>query len=365
MRRIAGAPRFALLGHPADYPHFAQLIENRDGEIVAARIRKHEAAFSRFIDWMPPYATSYRPVLRTPDLEIEGRLLICPILPQQMTTPQHLKRAHEKVEQACRLAAEMGAGVMALGGFTSILAGPRANRLASELGLTITSGNALTAALAVAQLHEALGTTDQISEPVAILGATGDIGRTCAHLLAEAGVRLRLVARDPPRLEALRAALPGAPAKIVSLDEAISGTRVIIAATSSAEPLITLDQLRPDAVVADVGFPKTLSGRSERADVTVFDAGLARLPHDMGLEAYTNLGRSDLLFGCFAEGLVLAALPELAHLASLQGEADGGKARTLFEAARRLGIRPGPLSHASRPSSNVQKQQAPKVETVA
>jgi len=343
-----GTPCFALLGHPADYPHFVQLIENRDGAGVADRIRRHEAAFSSFIDWMPPYATSYRPVLRTPAHEMEGRLLICPILPQQLTTPQQLKRAYEKVSQACRLAAELGAPVIALGGFTSILAGPRASRLSSDLGLTITSGNALTAALAVAQLHDALGTANAISEPVAILGATGDIGRTCAHLLAESGTRLRLVARDPVRLEALRSALGGA-AEIVSLDEAVSGTRVIIAATSSTEPLIALAKLRPGAVVADVGFPKTIVRASERPDVTAFDAGLARLPHDMGLEAYTNLGRSDLLYGCFAEGIVLAARPDLAHLASLQGEANGSKARILLEAALGLGLRPGPTSRDASP----------------
>jgi fatty aldehyde-generating acyl-ACP reductase len=351
MSENANRSTFALLGHPAGYEHFVRLVESADGPAVAQRLRQHKATFLRFIDWTPSYATKHRPILHSQHGDIEGRLIVCPFLPQQITSPSQMKRAYEKVAEGCRIAAELGTAVVALGGFTSIVAGPQADNLASSLGLTITSGNSLTAALAVAQLKEAANFYQRSlsNEPIAILGASGDIGRTCIDLLKGVSNQLIVAARNPARLRAIRENLPDVNVEISSVLAAVGKARLIIAATSAPTSLLPISSLQPGTIVCDVGYPKTLVDDVSRPDVLVFPGGIARLPNHHGLDSYTDLPGPDLLFGCFAEGIVLTANAEYTRLATVQGHADGQRAMALLVAAARIGIRPAPIYHNGQP----------------
>jgi fatty aldehyde-generating acyl-ACP reductase len=335
---------FALLGHPADYQHFVRFIQSADGTSVAQRVRRHEQSFRSFMDWMPCYATSRRLAVRLACGELEGRLIVCPFLVQDIKTPRQLRRARDKVVQGCQLAVELGANAIALGGFTSILLGSAVPHIESASGAFSTAGNSLTAALAVAQLRQAASTLGRsLDQPIAILGASGDIGRSCAQILADVSGHLILSARNFDRLNAVRAELPSIKTEIVPADEVAKYARTIVVATSSAEPLLHITNLQSGTIVCDVGYPKTLSTDNQRSDVLVFPGGLAKLPTALGLEYYTGLPASDIIFGCFAEAIVLAARPDLRHLASVQGQADGRKGLVLLDAARQLGIYPAPI----------------------
>jgi fatty aldehyde-generating acyl-ACP reductase len=357
--------RFALLGHPADYNHFIRLME---GESTGRRQRlaRHERTFAKMVEWMPSYATAHRPKLRLDGVDLEGRLIVCPFFPERIASPQQMKRAHDKVVEGCRLAKKIGATVVALGGFTSIVEGAHGNSLAADLGLTITSGNSLTAALASVQLRAALAAAGRAieHEPIAIIGATGDVGRACTQLLAPMAGSLILVARNRARLELLRSQVRAAVPMTIDVDPRaalLAGS--VIAATSTAAPLIDIAELRPGSIICDVGFPKNLTdATASRDDVLIFSGGLAQLPDSIDLHSYTALPAPHLIHGCFCEGIVLAARPEFVSLAANQGDAEADRATALLELATGLGIRPAPLYAGGRLVDNHAVARMPRRE---
>jgi predicted amino acid dehydrogenase len=344
--------RFALLGHPANYAHFTQLAQGLSRPGGRPRLDKHEKTFAAFVEWMPSYVTQHRPSVGLRGRDLEGRLIVCPFFPDRISTPQQMKRAHDKVVAGCRLAKDLGASVVALGGFTSILEGAHGNALAEQLDLTITSGNSLTAALAAAQMRAALKAAGRPieEETIAVLGATGDVGRTCTRMLAQHVKRMILVARNRARLDALRSQIGSAiPVEIDVDPRAALAAGSVIAATSAADPVLHESELRPGTIVCDVGFPKNLSeAPASRDDVLIFSGGLGELPGPIDLHSYTGLPTPNLLHGCFCEGIVLAARPDQLMLAAPQGRAGADRANALFEAARELGIAPAPLYRGGR-----------------
>jgi fatty aldehyde-generating acyl-ACP reductase len=344
--------RFALLGHPANYDHFVRLVQSSSESVSGRRLYSHQKTFAKFIDWMPSYVTNHRPVVALRHGTVEGRLIVCPFFPGQIKSPQQLKCAYNKVVAGCELAKQIGASVVSLGGFTSILEGANGNAVAERLGLTITSGNSLTAALAVAQLRAVLEAARRPieQETVAVVGATGDIGRVCTLLLASSAKRLILIARNRTRLEAFATQIgTKIPVEIATDLRSVLSARVLITAAGATEPILTESELAPGTIGCDVGYPKNLSeGISRREDVLIFSGGLANLPEPVDLQSYSGLPAQNLLHGCFCEGIVLASRPENERHATAQGQADLKCANALFNAATKLGIEPAPAYRGNR-----------------
>jgi predicted amino acid dehydrogenase len=343
--------RFALLGHPASYDHFVRLCQDSAKPAINDRLNRHRKTFAKFVNWMPSYVTHHRPVVRLSSGVVEGRLIVCPFFPDEIKTATEMKRAYEKVVSGCELAQQIGAKVVSLGGFTSILEGANGNALAERLGLTITSGNSLTAALAVAQLLNLLEDADRPieRETVAVIGATGDVGRNCALMLAKRARRIYLIARNRARLEALQQEIGGPGVEIATDPQAALAARVIVAAAASATPVLNESDLASGTIVCDLGYPKNFSEAPEtRRDVLIFSGGLANFPEPVDLQSYAGLPTQRLLHGCFSEGIVLAARSENLRLAAAQGHADVDRANTLLQLAAELGIVPAPPYRGNR-----------------
>ena len=352
MTEAAQDIRFVLLGHPADYDHFVELAQHSAKSAKPERFERHRATFRKFMEWMPSYVTTHRPAVATRAGIVTGRLVVCPFFPDEIKSPQQMKRAYDKVVAGCKLAKELGAHVVGLGGFTSILEGANGNVLAARLGLTITSGNALTAALAIEQVRAVLVQAKRPleRETVAVIGATGDIGRVCTLELAKSAKRLVLIARNRDRLEALRAEI-GKDTGIEVASDPLAARRasVIVAAASASTPIITKAQLAPGTIACDVGYPKNLSeAPAARDDVLIFSGGLAKLPGPIDLKSYTRLPAPDLLHGCFSEAIVLAAKPEYLGLSTDQGGANIDRVKAIFKAASELGFEPAPPYRGDR-----------------
>lgn len=335
---------FALIGHPASYDHFVRLMKATGGEAAADRLMEHRKSFGKLIEWMPPYFSRHAIAFDAGGVEVHGKLIICPILPEALQSLAAIKQAYAKVLQACRMAVDAGARVISLGGFTSIVLRGRDPDIA---GVTITTGASLTAALAVAQLETAFAdqARDFSAEPITIIGATGDVGSIVTALLAAKGCRLNLVARTQADLENLQASLPAGDITLATHpNAAISQSGAIVAATNASSGLFDLGELAANTILCDIGYPKTFANaHPEGGRISqVFAGGIAQFPHDLGLQDYSELKTGNLLFGCFTEGMILAAVTKTEtrglHLASAE------RARGLFEQAQRFGIAPGPVA---------------------
>jgi fatty aldehyde-generating acyl-ACP reductase len=242
--------------------------------------------------------------------DIEGWLVACPLTPNRMTqVPTEV--AYRKIVQTGRLAEKLGAKILGLGAFTSVI-GDAGITISKRLSIPVTTGNSYTVAVAVEAVREAARQMEiALSEArAAIVGATGAVGSVCAQLLAQDVAEMVLVGKHLPRLEEVKAhvqAMAGAHVSLATEIEAIKKADLIITVTSAIETIIEPRHLKPGAVVLDVARPRDISRQvvEERNDVLVIEGGMVEVPGpvDFGFDFGFPL---KMAYACMAEVMILA-----------------------------------------------------------
>jgi predicted amino acid dehydrogenase len=344
---LSAASDFALLGHPSDYQHLSEILLRSRPGYGRDRLERYERTISTMVEWAPSYVSASDLVAPVAEGgERSGILVVCPFLPSGLTTPAGVAKAYAKVVGGCRMARDHGARIIGLGGFTSIVAG-QGERLRREVDIALTSGNTLTAALALEQIDGLIARLgwDLSQRTVAIVGATGDIGRACALVLGPRAGRLVLVGRSVTRLDALAQDL--GPALSITTSHDVADTlaaNLIIAATSSADPLLDEAHLRPGTVVCDVSYPKTVRRSAPpRDDVLVFAGGIAELPFELQISYLTRLPGASLVHGCYAETIALSMAGRDESFSIGQGRISPERITEIRALACDAGIGPAPL----------------------
>jgi predicted amino acid dehydrogenase len=242
--------------------------------------------------------------------EIEGWLIAVPYTaPRMLALPP--REVYRKIIAAGQLAKELGAKVLGLGAYTSVV-GDGGVTIAKALDIAVTSGDSYTAAVAARAVREAAQRMDidVRRSTVAVVGATGAVGGVVTRLLAPEAGRLLLVARHRERLE--RSAAEVREVYDVDVDVStevadIREAKIVVTVTSAGGNLIQPEQLRSGAVVCDVSRPRDVSWKvaQQRNDVLVFDGGLVRVPGavDFGFDYGPP---PDMTYGCMAETMTLA-----------------------------------------------------------
>jgi fatty aldehyde-generating acyl-ACP reductase len=242
--------------------------------------------------------------------EIKGWLIACPFTPRQMLElPEG--RVYRKIIQTGRMAERLGAQIVGLGAFTSVVGDARVS-IADSLSVPITTGDSYTVAIAV----EAIQRTAQVMDiplknaTAAAVGATGAIGQVCAELLADDVARLILIGQRADLLEALRDRLRvRAHSELVvstSMDS-LAESQLILTVTSAVHEVIHPQHLQPGSVVCDVARPRDVSAMvaAARDDILVIDGGMVDVPGSV--DFYFNFGfPPGKAYACMAETMVLA-----------------------------------------------------------
>ncbi|MBN1262032.1 MAG: shikimate dehydrogenase [Anaerolineae bacterium] len=242
--------------------------------------------------------------------EIEGWLIAVPYTAQRMLAlPTH--EVYRKIVAAGELAERLGAKVLGLGAYTSVI-GDGGLTIARELDIPVTSGDSYTAAIAVRATRQAASMMNiELSKTtLAIVGATGAIGGAVAQKLGPEAGQVLLVGRRAERLTQVAERVQAQGAHDVALTQNIADLReaeVVITVTSAGGGLVKPEYLRSGAVVCDVSRPRDVSWQvaQMRNDVLVFDGGLVTVPGtvDFGFDYGLPPG---LTFGCMAETMTLA-----------------------------------------------------------
>lgn len=241
--------------------------------------------------------------------EVEGWLLACPFTARRLlSVPPQV--AYRKIIQTGRLAERLGARILGLGAYTSVV-GDGGITVARALDIAVTTGDSYTVVLAIAALMEGgrqMGVAPE-QATAAVVGASGAIGSACARLLARRVGRQILVGRRMERLEQVAAQVAelGGQTEATLDIAAIRQADLIISATSAGAAVIRTEHLKPGAVVCDVARPRDVAAqvRRERDDVLVIDGGLAETPP--GVDFGFDYGLPPrLTFGCMAETMALA-----------------------------------------------------------
>ena len=235
----------------------------------------------------------------------EGWFIGCPLTPKQMMgLPVDI--VYKRIIECTEMAADFGAEIIGLGAFTSVV-GDGGITVAKNSRIAVTTGNSYTVATAIeGTLHAcSLLDMDLKHSTLAVVGATGSIGKTCATMLGRQFGRTILVGRDLERTKAVAEQVPGSEASIDM--ESIRGADAIVTVTSSESAVILPEHLKPGCVVCDVARPRDVSGRvaKERPDVLVIEGGVVSVPGDVDF-GMTFGFPPKTAYACMSETMMLA-----------------------------------------------------------
>jgi predicted amino acid dehydrogenase len=208
------------------------------------------------------------------------------------------------------MAEELGARILGLGAYTSVV-GDSGVTIAERLRIPVTTGDSYTVTMAVAAIRESAREMDISMQDatVAVVGASGAIGKTCAQLLAIECAQLVLVGRRLDAVEAVRELCQGKGAEVSATTEmnALYKADLILTVTSALHAVIEPKHLKPGAVVCDVARPRDVSKQvaAERDDVLVIEGGMIEVPGPVNF--HFNFGfPPKMAYACMAETMVLA-----------------------------------------------------------
>jgi fatty aldehyde-generating acyl-ACP reductase len=269
--------------------------------------------------------------------EASGVFVGVPLTPRMMTGGLPVEDCYRTIVAGARLAASEGAGIVGLGAFTSVV-GDGGVTVAGRSPIAVTTGNSYTVASAIEGTLEALrsvgGRPDE--SVLAVVGATGSIGRTCATVLAPKFRRTLLVGRDQERTQSVADSIQGA---VATVDFArLTEADCIVTVTSSGD-VIQPDALMPGAVVCDVARPRDVSVAVARArkDVLVVEGGVVEVPGrpDLGFDFGFPPGTA---YACMAETMMLALAGRYESF-TLGKDVSVGQVEETQALAARLGFR--------------------------
>jgi len=242
--------------------------------------------------------------------QIKGWFIACPFTPQRMLElPERM--VYRKIIQTGHMAEQLGAKILGLGAFTSVI-GDAGVTIANSLDVPVTTGDSYTVALAVQAIQDGakLMGIDLRDASVAVIGATGAIGRVCAEQLAGEAARLFLVARDEKKLEVLRDKLKvHARSELVisTKMDVLSQSQLILTVTSAVHDIIKPEYLLPGSVICDVARPRDVSAMvaAVRDDILVIDGGMVDVPGPV--DFHFDFGFPEgKAYACMAETMALA-----------------------------------------------------------
>jgi predicted amino acid dehydrogenase len=241
--------------------------------------------------------------------EAKGWFIACPFTPQRMLELP-VNMVYDKIVACGRKAQKLGAKIMGLGAYTSVV-GDAGVTIAERLEMPVTTGDSYTIMMAVEAVRKAaevMGIPLETST-AAVVGATGAIGRVCAQMLAGDVAELILVGRRADAVNEVRELCEGHRAEIKAGTNMnmIYDADLVLTVTSAINEVIHPEHLKPGAVVCDVARPRDVSKlvADQRDDVLVIEGGMVEVPGPV--DFHFNFGfPPGKAFACMAETMALA-----------------------------------------------------------
>lgn len=271
---------------------------------------------------------------------VRGELISVMRMPETMTDAG----AARAVLEGAKVALQRGARVIGLGALTAPATGGGVTLLRHlPAGVTLTNGNAYTAAIVrhnVAEAHAALGLDRRAL--VAVVGCTGSVGVPTSQLLAAAGFDLLLIGRSVERARHLLGELAGCATFSGDMDD-VRGADIVVLLTNDGAARITPERVRAGTVVIDCAQPANVEPATHhqfrRRGITIVEGGIVRIP---GFASTYDLGLADPAeaFACLAETYLLARAGIRDHSV---GCPSVEAVQRMERLAQRYGVRPRPL----------------------
>ena len=339
---------FAAIGHQDSWQNITAFINGiRTDELSSEKIKD-------IFSFIPPRDLFRVKVRSKTGAEINGVYIETFIDPDKLGI-QYLRTNIGKVMTAMSCAKKMGAKIVALGGFTSIVLEGNLDSFPMS-GSKFTTGNTLTAAYIVKGIEKAAIQQDINLQKSAILivGATGDIGIACVNFLKNKVRKLLLCARINQRLEKLAKALTKENITVnysVSLQDLVPEADIIICAASSSG--IKLDHSKKNVLICDAGYPKNLETKIEyKKGLKLFHGGMGQVTGGYTFcPDYSNsiyrYPAPHVIHGCILEAMVLAFENKIETYSMGKGNISIDKMEEIYSLSVKHGIDVAPFYNAN------------------
>lgn len=322
---------------------------------------KRRPIVRKLLEWMSCFkASDVTGVCSTGGQKIEGFLVMCPLLMEQMVTLN--KRATLKaIIKAGELASQLGTKIVGLGAYAALL-GNHGLDIAKKLQLPVTTGNAYTLAMipeAILRAAASMGVDIEKSK-ILVIGAGNNIGRTCVEVLKNSADTLILISRSQEKLnEIINRCKKKSRANIRKSDDIqkdASEADIIIYASNLSSLPFNVDKLKSGVIIFDSSYPRKINP-AIRNDILVIDGVAIRPPGDP--EFHFDFGLPPgLAFPCMAEPMILAFENRFESY-SLGREMNIRKVMEILRVATKHGFRVAELTSAGKV---LPKQQIEKIK---
>lgn len=295
--------KFAFIIHPIDYEDIS-----RKFDFMKKVPQRTVEAFARLL---PPIKVSEITGVKSEYGETEGWFVAVPLISNQMMSLP-ADYVMKKIIKAGSIAESLGAEIVGLGALTSVV-GDAGITVANNSNIAVTSGNSYTVATAIEGAKKAaeLMGKDIRDCSVAVIGATGSIGKVCAEIISREAKYIYLAARNLEKLIEFRNYLETKSGKKIyatsNVKEALEDADIVITVTSAVDTVIRPEYLKPGCVVCDVARPRDVSREvaDARDDVLVIEGGVVAVPGDVNFNF--NFGfPPKTSYACMAETMILA-----------------------------------------------------------
>lgn len=292
-------PWFVFLVHPRD-------VEDLHAVPGGTFVAQHSATEQEFVEKMSTLPPTVIGTVRVGFTPVRGEVTAVLCMPGEMMRP----KGRAGVAQGAALAVERGSKVIGLGALTA-----PATRGGIELlplvprGVTITTGNAYTAAIAHRNALEAvaaLGSAGPVT--VAVVGCTGSVGVATSRLLARSGLDLVLIGRTVRRVWKELPELAGK--SFVSDDRRDVGKAdVTLLLTGDVTAQLTPAMPKPGSIVIDFSHPFNIPLSDfdlfRQRDIRISQGGLVVIPGHSST-ARMRLPDRHCTLACLAETYLFA-----------------------------------------------------------
>jgi fatty aldehyde-generating acyl-ACP reductase len=342
--------KFALIGHQDSWETVKQFVNtlrvaDTYGELSVEKIRE-------VYTYIPPRKLFDITFNSAVSPSINGAYIETFISPDELTET-YLRKNICKVKDACISAAKSGAGIVSLGGFTSILLEADNDNFRNIDDTYFTTGNTLTAAFIADGIEKACEHWDVniAASSLLIIGSTGDIGSACVKYFSRKAKQLLLCARQAGRLKKQSAELSEkgiAHIAGTSLKELIPCADIVISVASSMINPDDLNDLPQHAIVCDAGYPKNLRNAYLKNHERLFYGGMgfAKKGFEFGKGAHEILYKfpvPKVAHGCMLEAIVLAMESNYSAFSKGRGNITEQSMHEIKTMAEKHGIVTAPL----------------------
>lgn len=207
----------------------------------------------------------------------------------------------------------------------------------------ITHGDTYAVAIAMDGLKRILEKNRKI---IAIVGATGIIGKGLTSLIAQNGNQLILIGRNDKKLKMFADTLNSNSVRITKNIEECCNADIVITATNHSEAILKEKHLKKGTIIYDVSQPQAVSPTllSIRKDVVKIDGCLVNVPGiDLKFDLSTPKGTT---FACLAETIIQTIEDIKGHHV---GDIDISHIKILVEAGKKYNFTHAPFSCFGRP----------------